>query len=309
MQTVERKIKVLIADDSAVSRKLVEQTLDAKPYSLFFARSGEEAIDIYSRHNPDLVIADWMMPDITGIELCQHIRSAAQESYTYVILLTGKTEKENTVAGLSAGADDYLTKPFHPDELLARTAVGGRIIGLQRQIEAKNLLLQELALTDSLTSMPNRRAVEEWAERQLNAAVRHKFSFCVAISDLDHFKLINDTYGHEAGDSVLKSFGEILKATSRRSDICGRIGGEEFISIFSHVPLNNAKLVVERIRTYLEKTVFVFDGCTVAVTASFGIAELGTGGPADFHALLAQADKALYSAKRLGRNRIETASN
>jgi two-component system cell cycle response regulator len=308
MQTADGTIKVLIADDSAVFRKLVEQTLEER-YTLLFARNGQEAIDIFSRHNPDLVIADWVMPDLTGIELCQHIRRTAQESYTYVILLTGKTDKENTVAGFTAGADDYLTKPFHPEELIARAAAGRRIIGLQRQIQAKNVLLQELALTDSLTGLPNRRAVEEWAERQLSAAVRHKFSFCIAMSDIDHFKSINDTHGHEAGDNVLKSFGEILKATSRRSDICGRIGGEEFVSIFTHVPLNNAKMVVERIRKYLEKTAFLFDGCAVTVTASFGIADLKPGASPDFQVLLAQADRALYAAKRRGRNRVETAGS
>jgi two-component system cell cycle response regulator len=307
MRTAEATTKVLIADDSAVFRKLVEQTLEKKPYSLLFARNGQEAMDIFARHNPDLVIADWVMPDLSGIELCQYIRRTAQESYTYVILLTGKTDKENTVAGLTAGADDYLTKPFHPEELIARTAVGRRIVGLQRQVQSKNVLLQELALTDDLTGLPNRRAVEEWARRQLNAAVRHRFSFCVAMCDIDHFKLVNDTYGHEAGDSVLKSFGEILKSTSRRSDICGRIGGEEFICIFTHIPLDNARLVVERIRKYLEQTAFFFDGRKVTVTASFGIADLGPNGPPDFHPLLAQADKALYSAKRRGRNRVETA--
>ena len=307
MKTAEATIKVLIADDSAVFRKLVERTLEEKPYSLFFARNGQEAIDIFSRHNPELVIADWVMPDLTGIELCEYIRRTTQESYTYVILLTGKTDKENTVAGLTAGADDYLTKPFHPEELIARTAVGQRIVALQRQVQAKNVLLQELALTDVLTGLPNRRAVEEWAQRQLNAAIRHKFSFCVAMCDIDHFKLINDTYGHEAGDAVLKSFGEILKSISRRSDICGRIGGEEFICIFTHIPVENARLVVERIRKYLEQTAFFFDGRKVTVTSSFGIADLKSDSPPEFNQLLAQADKALYSAKRKGRNRVESA--
>ena len=151
-------IKVLVADDSAVSRKLVEQTLHEKRYSLIFAKSGREAIDLFAEHHPALVIVDWIMPDLTGLEICKHIRSKKKASYTYIILLTGKSEKESVVEGLAAGADDYLTKPFHHEELIARVGVGLRIMALQREIEIKNAMLQELALTDPLTSLPNRRA-------------------------------------------------------------------------------------------------------------------------------------------------------
>jgi len=130
-----------------------------------FASSGHQAIEIFEREHPDLVITDWVMPDLTGIELCQRIRTGAQSSYTYIIILTSNAEKENVVKGLSAGADDYLTKPFHRDELLARVHVGRRLIDLHRQIEAKNRLLEELALTDPLTGLPNRRAIEDWSAR------------------------------------------------------------------------------------------------------------------------------------------------
>jgi PleD family two-component response regulator len=170
-----------------------------------------------------------MMPDLSGIELCEHIRNHPRQTYTYLIILTGITEKNKLVKGLAAGADDYLTKPFHSEELLARVGVGHRIVELHRQLEAKNRLLEELALTDPLTGLPNRRAIEEWATRQLSGAARYGFSFLVVLADLDHFKAVNDTHGHDAGDAVLKKFAEILKTNSRRSDICGRIGGEEFL--------------------------------------------------------------------------------
>jgi two-component system, cell cycle response regulator len=306
METTDKEVTILVADDSAVSRKLVEHALKDKSYSLLFAKNGQEAIELYAQHSPHIVMVDWEMPDITGIEFCKHIRSQPLASYTYIILLTGRTEKENTVAGLAAGADDYLTKPFHPEELVARVAVGIRISQLQHKVEAQNVLLKELALTDALTGLPNRRAVDDWAAQQLSAAARHGFSFCVVMADLDHFKLINDTYGHASGDTVLKAFAQILKATSRRSDICGRIGGEEFVCILTHSSMTNAEVVAQRIRSQLETTSFVFDHKDVNVTASFGIAGFDAERPLDFGALLAQADKALYVAKKLGRNRVQT---
>jgi diguanylate cyclase (GGDEF)-like protein len=307
MHAGEQQVKVLVADDSVVSRKLVEHTLSEKQYSLVFAKSGREAVELFAEHQPALVIVDWIMPDLTGIEICKHIRSRTHASYTYIILLTGKSEKESVVEGLAAGADDYLTKPFHPEELIARVGVGLRIVELQREIEVKNALLQELALTDALTSLPNRRAIEEWAARQLSGAARHSFSFWVALADLDHFKAINDTHGHDAGDTVLKVFSQILKTNSRRSDICGRIGGEEFLLVLTYATEKGAKDVIDRVRAELAATKFKFDGNSLTVTASFGLAGFVGAQAPDFNRLVAQADTALYSAKRRGRNRVEVA--
>jgi diguanylate cyclase (GGDEF)-like protein len=302
-------VKILIADDSAVFRKLLEQTLTAERYRLIFAKSGHEAIQLFEKHHPALAIVDWVMPDLTGIEICQHIRASTQTSYTYTIIVTGMTEKENVVEGLAAGADDYLTKPFHTQELIARIRTGVRIIELHRQVEAKNVQLEQLALTDKLTDLPNRRAIDDWATRQVSAAARHKFSFWVTIGDLDHFKRVNDSHGHDAGDQVLKKFAEILRANSRRSDICGRLGGEEFLMAVTHVKKENVLILIERIRKELEATHFVFQGRPLRVTASFGIAGFEGKEAPDFATILAQADAALYSAKRLGRNRIEVAAS
>jgi two-component system cell cycle response regulator len=307
MQAGEKQVRVLVADDSAFSRKLVEQTLSEKRYSLVFAKSGRETVDLFAEHHPSLVIVDWIMPDLTGIEICKHIRSNQQAAYIYIILLTGMSEKESVVEGLAAGADDYLTKPFHPEELIARVGVGLRIIELQREIEIKNALLQELALTDPLTGLPNRRAIEDWAARQLCGAARYDFPFWVALADLDHFKTVNDTHGHDAGDTVLKAFSQILKRRSRRSDICGRIGGEEFLFVLTHATQEDAVRVIDCIRAELEATKFNFDGNSLKVTASFGLAGFVGTRPPDFNRLVAQADTALYSAKRRGRNRIEVA--
>ncbi|MGB8542180.1 MAG: diguanylate cyclase [Candidatus Acidiferrales bacterium] len=304
------RLRVLVADDSAVYRKLVEQAFTNADYSLLVARSGQEAIDLLAEHLPAIVITDWVMPDLTGIELCQRIRARSQNPYTYVIILTSVSDKENVVKGLAAGADDYLTKPFHPEELLARVEVGRRLVELHRQVEAKNRLLEELALTDSLTGLPNRRAIDEWAPRQLSGAARHGFPFWVVMADLDNFKSVNDSSGHDAGDKVLKRFGEILRTNSRRSNICGRIGGEEFLFILTHADKENVASVVERVRKQFEEQDFFFGNRVVKVTASFGISGLHSQPgvlPPDFSSLLSQADLALYTAKHRGRNRVEFA--
>ena len=301
----KEEIKVLVADDSAVYRKLVEQTLSETQYAVTFAKSGHEALDIFAKHRPPLVITDWMMPDFSGIELCENIRQKFQDSYTYIIILTGMSHKSEVVKGLTSGADDYLTKPFDREELLARAGVGRRVVELHRQIEAKNRLLEQLALTDSLTNLPNRRAIEDWATRQLSSAARYGFAFWIVMADLDRFKHINDTYGHEAGDIVLKRVAEILKSHSRKSDICGRVGGEEFLLSLSHATSESVKLVIDRIRADLEATKFSFDGTIVTVTASFGVACFNGENARDLNQIISYADAALYTAKRSGRNRIE----
>ena len=229
MDVSTQPFKILAVDDSAIYRKLVEQSLSGERYSVLFAKNGREALDLFAEHQPAVVITDWNMPDIGGLELCRRIRRDFPGFYCHLILLTSNSEKEQVVEGLAAGADDYLTKPFHSGELVARVEVGRRIVELHRQIQAKNRLLEEMALTDALTGLPNRRAIDVWAPRQLSAAARHDFSIWAVMADLDLFKKVNDTYGHDAGDTVLKSFSEILKANTRQSDMCARLGGEEFL--------------------------------------------------------------------------------
>lgn len=256
---------------------------------------------------PALVITDWTMPDISGLELCQKIRKDFQQHYAHIILLTSNTDKEQVVEGLAAGADDYLTKPFHQGELRARVNVGLRVVELHRQVQAKNRQLEEMALTDPLTGLANRRAIDIWVTRQLSAAARHDFPIWVAICDLDHFKKVNDTYGHEAGDTVLKAFAEVLKHNTRQSNICGRQGGEEFLNIITHVERDNSVIAFERIRKQMETQKFTVNNQTFSVTTSIGIAGFRGAKPPAFADLLAQADEALYKAKHKGRNRIEYA--
>jgi two-component system cell cycle response regulator len=297
-------LQVLVVDDSPVYRKLVEHALEGNPYSPMFAKSGQEALELFGRYLPAIVITDWMMPDLSGLDLCQRLRADAHRGYTYIILLTSIAEKDNVVKGLAAGADDYLTKPFDPGELLARIGVGRRIIDLHRQIDAKNKLLEDLAHTDPLTGLPNRRAIEDWAARQLRGAARHGFPYWVVLADLDSFKSINDTYGHVGGDTLLQKFAEILKTVIRSSDICGRLGGDEFLLVITHVEADSIVKTVERFREKLAEKQFEIGNEKVSITASFGIAGFSGKEILDFTTLVRRADKALYAAKRDGRNLI-----
>lgn len=292
-------------DDSAVHLKVLEHTLSRTFERVHLARNGREALEIFERERPALVITDCVMPDVGGFELCQRIR-AAQSFYVYIIMVTSIAETENVVKGLTSGADDYLTKPVHPEELLARVKVGLRLLDLHRQLEEKNRLLEHFALTDPLTGLPNRRAIEAWAAHELPAAVRHGFAFWVVAIDLDHFKHVNDVYGHEAGDIVLKRFGEILRGYTRSSDISGRIGGEEFLHVITHADETSLPAIVERTRAKLSAHSFTFGDSTVMVTASFGVTGFRGGEHApSFPELVKRADQALYKAKQGGRNRAE----
>jgi len=240
-----------------------------------------------------------------GLEVCRRVR---EYSAVPIIVLTALDAESDKVTALDLGADDYLTKPFDAGELLARVGVGCRIVELHREIATKNQQLEEMAHTDSLTCLPNRRGLEDWAIRQLRGAARHGFPLWVVHADLDFFKDINDSFGHDAGDAVLKKFAEILKANTRASDICGRMGGDEFLIVMSHVEGEHIRATIEPLRAELAAHVFTFTGKSVSITASFGIAGFRGGEAPPFHLLVQQADKALYEAKHAGGNQVRIAS-
>jgi diguanylate cyclase (GGDEF)-like protein len=294
-----------VVDDSPVYRKMFEQMLAGTAYSPWLACNGAEALRLYHEKSPRIVVTDWILPDISGLEICQRIR--ADRNYTYIILMTSNTEKGGVVKGLEAGADDYLVKPFDSSEMLARIGVGRRTVELHRRLEDKTAQLEEAARTDILTGLPNRRAIEEWANRQLLGAARHGFPVWVVLGDLDEFKEINDTFGHEAGDSVLRTFADILRRLTRISDMCGRLGGDEFLIVISHVSADNIELAINRFRELFAALSFPFAGRSVSVTATFGVAGSGSGNLQDFDALVRKADEMLYEAKRAGRNCVRVA--
>ncbi|HVM75134.1 MAG TPA: diguanylate cyclase [Candidatus Saccharimonadales bacterium] len=298
--------ELLVVDDSAVYRKLVEQVFAEQPYYLSFASTAEEGMKLFNQRSPSFVITDWMLPDFSGFELCQRIRKDSTRPYCWVIVMTSNQQKGHVVQALQAGADDYLTKPFDPAEMLARVGVGRRIIDLHRELAAKTQRMEEAARTDPLTGLPNRRAIEEWALKQMRGADRHGFPLWVVLGDLDNFKQINDTFGHDAGDIVLKTFADLLKRNTRASDICGRLGGDEFILVITHVEPGNIAATINRFRETFSALSFPLHGKSVRVTASFGVAGLlNDHEVADFGTLLQKADKMLYEAKRSGRNLVQ----
>jgi diguanylate cyclase (GGDEF)-like protein len=302
----DSRLRVLAVDDSPFSRKLLEHALWGQPYEVAFAKDGREALASLAEFRPNILITDWMLPDLSGPDLCRKIRSEAKSGYMYVILVTSNGEKESIVEGLAAGADDYLTKPFHQKELVARVGVGRRIIEMHRQIEEKNELLEAAARKDFLTGLPNRRAVEEYAAKQLGGAIRHGYPFWVILADLNKFKMVNDQYGHLAGDEVLKRFAGILKKSTRTSDICGRLGGDEFILVVTHVPVAHITSLAERLGSTFTIEEFSFEGQNVQMTASFGVGGFEHPDRPEFAHLLARADSALYEAKKDGRVRVNS---
>ena len=291
-------ILVLIVDDSPVSRKLLEDALAEAPYKLAFAKDGSDALRLLDNCAPDLVIADWELPDISGPEICHIVRTKFASAYTYLMLLTSNSGKECIAAGLAAGADDYLTKPFDDQELRARVGVGRRVIEMHREIEAKTKALAQEARSDPVTGLPNRRAVEEWAVKQVAGASRHGYPIGVVLADLDSHKRATGLFGHTAGDRMLQEFAEILRNNTRVSDICGHFGGDQFILVLTHVSTQNIQLVVNRLREKLAKHESTFDGATLPLFANFGIAGSAEGERLELNTLLQRAEAALLEARR-----------
>jgi two-component system, cell cycle response regulator len=291
-------VEILIVEDEAVSRRILEVTLCHWGYDVIVTSDGREAWEILQNPDaPNLVVSDWMMPDMDGLELCNRIRQSGRPVYTYLIILTAMGRKEDVIKGLEAGADDYLIKPFDKEELKCRIKIGERIIDLERRI-------LQLANTDALTGVMSRRAFLEKMQSELDRALREDLPLTLVIADLDHFKRINDEYGHPTGDLVLQQFALKLSAGSRQYDLLGRYGGEEFALCFPGVDCDNGALIAERMRKNVEEMRVVPDdsGSAIQITASFGVATLDRRCRETLNALFVRADDALYKAKRSGRN-------
>ena len=300
-------MKVLIADDDALLREILEGQLAAGGHEPVFASNGLEAWERLQGDHIRLVIVDWMMPELDGPELIRRIRNAGWPGYTYIILLTGRSGREEIVEGLTMGADDYLTKPFRYEELLARMGVGVRILQLEERLSASVAREEALAIQDSLTGLPNRRGLRGRAEAELSRAEREKGSFCVIMMDLDHFKEVNDQYGHAIGDKALRRVAEVLQEHRRNYDLTGRWGGEEFLVILPGASLAEAGTVGERIRSAIQAIELRVEGRdAVTLRASLGVAAARPAElPVGLDELLEKADHAMYRAKREGGNRVE----
>jgi len=297
-------MKVLIAEDEPVSRRLLEGALTRWGYEVVTADNGLSALAILQGDDPPkLVMFDWLMPGLDGVQLCQAVRATKQEPYTYILMVTSKRSQENVVAGLSAGADDYITKPFDPDELRVRLRTGKRIVCLQDQLIAAREALREAATHDSLTGLWNRASIFNTLITELNRSDREHGSVGVVVIDLDNFKRINDTHGHLAGDEVLVAASHAIRKAVRPYDSVGRIGGEEFIVVMPGCDSINAISHAERIRAVIQNMVVDTNEAHITVTASLGVSVGGTETSA--WGMVRAADEALYRAKHEGRNRVE----
>jgi diguanylate cyclase (GGDEF)-like protein len=299
-------VRILVAEDDPVSRYLLEAFLVKWGYEVIVAADGVEAWQALQHDNaPQLALLDWMMPGMDGVEICRRVRKRAAEPYTYILLVTAKGQKQDILEGLEAGADDYLTKPFDPQELRARLRVGRRILELQEQLIQAREELRAQATHDPLTGLWNRAAILETLQRELARAERQRTPVAIIMADVDHFKQINDAYGHLAGDAVLGEVSQRMRAAIRSYDAIGRYGGEEFLIVTSGCDVTIALKLAERVRSCVSREPINIAGGTFPATLSLGVAASSEAGDAD--QLVRAADAALYRAKNSGRNRVELA--
>jgi diguanylate cyclase (GGDEF)-like protein len=298
-------MKVLIADDSIVSRHVLEATLRRWDYEPIAATNGNDAWELLQKDDaPSLAILDWMMPGLTGLEICKLVRQRAKEPYTYILLLTARSETGDVIEGMEAGADDYITKPFEYNELKVRLRAGRRIVELHRELLAAREKLRVQATRDSLTLVWNRPSILEILDRELERSVREMRPIGLVMFDLDHFKEVNDTHGHLAGDVVLRETASRISGALRKYDSFGRYGGEEFLIVLPGCDERSTRAQAERTRQVLESEPIDLDGVTVRVTASFGATTFLPGTCSTARELIRTADDALYQAKSEGRNRV-----
>ena len=301
-------MKILIAEDDATSRRKLEAYLESWGYEVVAAADGTEAWTVLQGEEaPRLAILDWMMPGKDGIQVCEEVRKLKGVPYVYIIMLTACDQKEDIVRGLDAGADDYLTKPYDALELRARLRAGRRILALQEALLSARDALRFQATLDPLTGLWNRTAILAALRRELVRANRERSPLAVFLADLDHFSRTNDTYGHMAGDSVLRETARRIRSASRLYDSIGRYGGEEFLIIAPGCGTSEAVKQGERLRASVAaKGIDLADG-VIQLTLSVGVVTTGKYEGLDSNAVIFAADAALARAKEQGRNRLEVA--
>ncbi len=300
---------ILIVEDHPSTRKLLQMLLQKRGYEAIAVQNGKEALELFKERFFPIVLTDWIMPETDGRELCSRLRESRWDSYIYIIFLTARDSKNDVVQGLDAGADDYLTKPFNPAELAARIRTGIRILRLEGSLRKANEEIQLLTITDPLTGLYNRRYLYDRLPQEIKRSLRYGHSLSLILCDLDYFKRVNDTYGHQAGDTVLRVFGRLIKEGCRAGvDWTARYGGEEFVAVLPETEIGGAYLVAERLRQTLENEMILLEKSAIRVTASWGVTSLSspqTEQTSWMDILIRQADDALTEAKREGRNRVK----
>ena len=307
-------LKVLVVEDDDSARHALETSVRLLGYDCRSARDGMEAWEVHQVDHADVILSDWQMPRMDGVELCRRTRTSQEEGkYTYFIFMTSFTDKEHFVRGMEAGADDYHTKPVDLDELHARLVSAGRVVALYRELAEKNAVLRRdsqtsfrVARVDALTQVANRLSMDEDLKVLWSRVKRYGHRYSIAICDVDRFKAYNDNFGHLAGDDVLRRVAQTIREQLREGDGLYRYGGEEFVVLLPEQSLAEAARAMDRVRTAVEKLAIQTHSERGVLTISFGVAELEPpeeGAPEDW---LRRADTALYRAKSAGRNRVET---
>jgi diguanylate cyclase (GGDEF)-like protein len=311
---VTARHRVLVADDDPLTRRLLEANLAQWGFQVETVTDGAAAWEtIRSPQRPPVAILDWMMPGLSGIELCRRARAEAGEPYLYLIMLTGRDSSDDLVHALEAGADDFIGKPIRMPELRARLGTARRLLDLQRQLITAREAQEFRATFDALTGVRNRRAILEMLDNEINRAARTGQPLSIALADIDHFKSINDTHGHQVGDVVLEEVAGRLEVTLRSYDAVGRYGGEEFLVVLPSADPEAALAVAERIRSQVARPPTDERLAELRVTVSLGVASLAdvpADGPPEqrAEALLRAADQAMYRAKAAGRDRTVLAA-
>jgi two-component system cell cycle response regulator len=308
-------LKILIADDSAVPRLILEKMLASLGHETLSANDGSEAWSQFQSFEPDVVLSDWLMPGMDGIELCRKIRALDSDHYTYFVLLTAMTEVEHAITAMTAGADDFMGKPLDRSRLEATLISAERVTALHDVLRDQrsdlvrlNSLLYDDARRDPLTLLGNRLRLGEDLAGAAGRIERYGHSYCLALYDIDHFKAYNDTFGHPAGDEALRRVAQVLAGSVRSGDMAYRYGGEEFLVLLPEQTLGTATTAVERTRAAIEAIALPhpMNQPSGVITVSAGIAASSDLRPLDVETWLKRADVALYRAKAGGRNRIVT---
>jgi diguanylate cyclase (GGDEF)-like protein len=303
-------MRVLVVDDDAVTRRILHVSVTRLGHQCVLAKDGDEGWEIAQREVIDAIISDWTMPGLDGLELCRRVRAQRTSAYTYFILLTANDARQHFLAGMQGGADDYLRKPPDPDELQVRLTAASRITQLHRQLSQQNAELERLnhalfeqGRTDAVTGVGNRLRMQEDLVQLWSRATRYTQPFCVALCDVDHFKLYNDACGHQAGDKVLQAVARTLSSALRGGDAVYRYGGEEFLVMLPGPGLAAAGIAMTRLRAAIEALAVPHPAFhDRAVTISVGIAAFDPKLTLD--EVIRRADVALYVAKSRGRNRV-----
>lgn len=295
------KTRILVVEDDPFSQTILKDALERSGYAVVLAENGRIAFDLCQQEHFPLIITDWVMPEMDGIEFCRAVRGMPSEHYVFILLLTSLDKKDELIAGLDAGADEYLVKPVHEIELAARLKAARRILDLETS-------LKQLALHDQLTGSYNRGYLDRQLSKEIQRSWRYGHPLSILLADIDHFKAVNDRYGHQAGDQVLREFVDrIGRSIRKENDWIARYGGEEFVIVLPETASAGGLVVAERIRNLIADSTVIVQGAAIDVTVSLGVVTIEDTSLIEELSLddiLGKADACLYRAKEAGRNRV-----